>query len=340
MSLLVDRKYLGLISLSLDKFTQKDSNTWNARCPFCGDSQKSTTKARFYIYEKSGRSHLSYYCHNCHQSRDIGNLIKHINPLLYREYLVESFGNQNQKENLDKVLEQRIKSSAPVFTKKIELPSIQDLGSEHYAYGYLTNRGILKKYFTELYYTDDFASFVKHMVPETKKDLMKNDRRIIIPFYDRNNILLGFQGRATYKTEVRYISILIDENNPKIYGLNKINFNKRVYVMEGPFDSSFIENSVAAMDSALYRVDKYLLETKDIVYVYDNEPRNKDIVTAMKKTIDMGYKVCVWPNDIQPKDINDMVLSGYNPGVLNDIIDRNTFDGLKAKLELTRWSKI
>ena len=50
--------------------------------------------------------------------------------------------------------------------------------------------------------------------------------------------------------------------------------------------------------------------------------------------------VCIWPKTVKEKDINDMVLSGVSPKVIEDTINKNKFSGLSAKMALSDWSKV
>jgi len=73
------------------------------------------------------------------------------------------------------------------------------------------------------------------------------------------------------------------------------------------------------------------------VWIYDNEPRNREILSRISKTIDSGEKVVIWPSGIDEKDINDMVMSGLD---VQSVIESNTYSGLEAKLKFTTWKKI
>ena len=73
------------------------------------------------------------------------------------------------------------------------------------------------------------------------------------------------------------------------------------------------------------------------VWIYDNEPRNIEIVRRIGNTIDSGDSVVIWPNSIDDKDINDMVMSGLD---VQSVIESNTYSGLEAKLKFTTWKKI
>ena len=127
--------------------------------------------------------------------------------------------------------------------------------------------------------------------------------------------------------------MLIDDA-PKIYGLDKVQKNKSVYITEGPFDSTFISNSIA-LCGADGDIDKWGVSNP--VWIYDNEPRNREILSRISRVIEMGQKVIIWPSTIKEKDVNDMILSGLD---VQSVIESNTYSGLEAKLKFTTWKKI
>ena len=170
---------------------------------------------------------------------------------------------------------------------------------------------------------------------KTFDNLRQEGDRIIIPFRDQDGKLFGYQGRSLAPTaRMRDITIMLYEDKPKIFGQDRINYEKPVYIVEGPFDSTFIQNSVAMAGSD---VDIRTYNWSDYIYVYDNEPRNREIVNRISKTIDRGDKVVIWPNNIYEKDINDMVLAGHD---VQSIVELNTYDGLEANLKFTTWKRI
>jgi hypothetical protein len=152
--------------------------------------------------------------------------------------------------------------------------------------------------------------------------------------YDFEGSLIGFQGRALGFSNVKYITVMLNEDSPKIYGLNNLNLNEEVYVTEGPFDSTFVENSIA-----LCGADGNLksLGIRDYVWIYDNEPRNIDIVRRIEKCINNGEKVIIWPSTIKQKDINDMVISGHS---IMNVLKLNTYKGLEAKVKFIEWKRV
>jgi len=334
MSLYIDMKFVNLLSPKLERFTRKSDSLWNMRCPICGDSQKNKMKARGYIYRQ--KSNLFYSCHNCGTSISFGNLLKTMDKSLYKEYQLERFKNESSG-NIPKPDFSFVKFQ-PVFNKriKIDLPSVEQLNEDHTARLFVSKRKIPKDRWNDLYYANDFQLFVKSLIPDYEKKLVAEDPRLIIPFYDENKNLLGFQGRALSNSKIRYITIKLSDDNIKVFGLDKLDKTKRVYVVEGPIDSMFLDNSVAAMDASLYNVSLTLGQL-DYVFVYDNESRNVDVCKHMKKTIELGKNICIWPKHIKEKDINDMVLAGHS---VQSIIDNNTFNNHRAMLEYATWKKI
>lgn len=334
MSLLIDTKFVSLVSSKLERFQRKSQYLWNFRCPVCGDSHKNKMKARGYIYRQ--KSNLFFTCHNCGTSISFGNFLKSIDKSLYREYQMERFKNESSG-NVAKP-DFSLAATKPLFDKKpkIDLPTIESLADDHSAKMFVAKRKIPKDRWNDLFYANDFQHFVKTLIPDYEKTLIAEEPRIIIPFYDENKVLLGFQGRALSNTSIRYITVKLTEDSQKVYGLDRLDKTKRIYVVEGPIDSMFLNNAIAAMDASLYSV-VLSLGNYDYVFVFDNEPRNAEVCKQMKKTIDMGKNICIWPKNISEKDVNDMVLAGHS---VQSIIDTNTFNNHRAMLEFAAWKKV
>lgn len=336
MSLYIDTKFVSLVGTKLERFSRKSEYLWNFRCPMCGDSYKNKFKARGYIYRQ--KSNLFFACHNCGASTSLGNFLKAVDNSLYREYQMERFKCESAG-NVAKPDFSAVQVK-PIFNNrtKINLPKISELHDDHFAKQYVKKRAIPQDYWSTLYYASDFAGFVREVLPDYEREI-KSDERIVIPFYDEKKELLGFQGRALGSSKIKYITIKTNDDNRKIFGLDRLDKSKTVYVVEGPIDSMFLQNSVAMMDAALYNVVP-LLGDLDYVFVFDNEPRNPEVCRHIEKTINMNKKVCIWPSRIDQKDINDMVLSGKLTSEIQSIIDTNTFEELKARLEFLQWKKI
>lgn len=333
MSIYIDKKYISLLAPKLTLFKQRGEFLWNFRCPVCGDSNKDKTKTRGYIYKR--KEHFSFMCHNCGSSMALTKFVKYVDPALYNEYLLETFGESNTKTKVDAT--EYI--TRPVFKpsiRKINLPPISALPEEHYARKYLSDRKVPVK---SLFFASDFADFISETFPEYSKPLYK-EARIVIPFYDKNGNLLGVQGRSIGPSKIKYITIKANEDVPKIFGWDRLDSLQTVYVVEGPIDSLFLTNSVATMDAALYCATGILGLDLDYVFVYDNEPRNKQIVNNMRKTIAIGHKVCIWPSSTKEKDINEMVMAGNLPAAIRHIIDNNTYTGFEATIRMNQWEKL
>ena len=328
---MIDEHYARLISSRLDKFKHVKSGTYNFRCPYCGDSEKHRNKARGYLFTKN--SGLVYKCHNCGVGRSFGNFLKDQAMDLYDEYVMERYkaGLTGKGRN---VADPTFKIEKPKFKKKGELQSIERLNNEHPAVGYLQGRQIPKEHFANLYYTDKFCTWVNTQKP-TFKDVKKDHPRIIIPFIDTNGEWFGFQGRSIDPDEkLRYITIMLDESRIKVFGLNRVDFDKTVYITEGPIDSLYIDNAIAMAGAD---VDWSLLSNKEAVFVFDNEQRNKEIITRMEKAIEKGYEIVIWPENLQEKDLNDMYIAGHD---VQSLVEFNTYSGLQAQIKLSEWKKV
>ena len=321
---IVDSKFIGLVSSRLQKFKRVKSDLYNFRCPLCGDSQKHKNKARGYFYQV--KTNTNYKCHNCGASLSLNNFIKQIDPTLHKQYTLEKFKSGHTGKNFV-VEEPKFEFNKPVFKKQIDLPKASDVPI---AKEYLEKRKLDP---TKFYFAKKFRKWANSQ-KHTFDNISKDESRIIIPMYDTNRNLIGFQGRALGPNFVKYITIMLQDDVPKIYGLDKINTDETVYVVEGPFDSTFVENSVALCGSD---GDLAHLKGSDIVLVYDNEPRNKEILQRIERCIDKGERVVIWPTNIYHKDINDMVLGGHN---IMNMLRSNTYSGLAAKVQFNNWKRV
>lgn len=329
----VDDKYIRLLSTRLEKYKHVKSGLYNFRCPYCGDSQKHKNKARGYFFLK--KTEFIYKCHNCGVGRSLSNFLKENAVDLHDQYLMEKY-KQGMTGKGRHTPNPEYKSSKPYFAQKVtDLVAISDLNKGHPARDYLENRQIPQEKLSSLYYTDRFKRWVNTKVPNTFENLQNDRPRIIIPFIDKDGNWFGIQGRSlAATTNLRYITILFNQDAPKIYGLDSIDTDKTVYVTEGPLDSLFIRNSVAMCGADL---DISNWGISDSVWIYDNEPRNKQIVERIAKTIKRGHKVVIWDSQVREKDINDMVLAGRD---VKHVIECNTYQGLEAQIKFTNWKKV
>ena len=321
---IVDSKYIGLISSRLQKFKRVKADLYNFRCPICGDSQKHKNKARGYIYPL--KADMNFKCHNCGASTTFNNFLKTIDSTLHKQYVMEKFKERNVGRG-SIIPEPKFNFKKPVFRSKLNLPKASEVPI---ATKYLEKRRINPNLF---YFTNEFQKWT-NTHKQTFNNINKDESRVIIPLHDTEKNLIGFQGRSLGPNSVKYITVMLSEDAPKIYGLDKIDETKPIYITEGPFDSTFVENSVAMCGSDL---DVRTFGWSNYIWVFDNEPRNREIVERIDKTISRGDKIVIWPKQIVEKDINDMVLSGHD---IMPILKSNTYSGLEAKVKFNNWKKV
>ncbi len=258
------------------------------------------------------------------------NFLKQVDSTLQGQYSLEKFkdgftGKGSPREDPEKLIGVA-KDSKPRFKRRsrLDLPRAHE---EKKASEYLNRRKVQG----DFYYAKTFRRFVNGIKP-TFDNVRYDEERIVIPLY-YNGDIVGVQGRALGPNSVKYITVMFDDEAPKIYGLDKIRTGTPVFVVEGPFDSTFLRNSIA-MCGADGDVRKW--GVSDPIWVYDNEPRSKEITQRISNTIDRGESVVIWPSHIHQKDINDMVLGGHN---VQNLVESNTYRGLEATLKFNTWKR-
>ncbi len=339
----IDVKYLNLISPMLPLFKKKGDNLWNFRCPYCGDSQKSRTKARGYVFRR--KADLFYKCHNCGAGATLANLIKHVDSKTYDDYILERYRDGGTVTR-SPVPKPEFKFDAPVFKKDVfkSLRSISELASTHPARRLVEARGIPEKFLSnDLYLCESFYKFTNTLVKNKFPSLSGDHPRLMIPFRNEKGEIFAYQGRAFGKEVPKYITIKLDEDADKIYGLDRADKDKQIYVVEGPIDSMFLDNCIAVAGADFSKplsIGGRLMLNGELTVIFDNEPRNKEICKQIEKTISQGRNVVIWPDSMKHKDINDMILAGYSKKDIQQIITDNTFQTAAASLRFAEWRKI
>lgn len=336
MAEFIDIQYAQMLSGRLEHFKIKHTNPYkiNFRCPICGDSQKNRSKARGWLLERDNK--FSYYCHNCGASQGFNYFLKTVDPLLYNDYITEKFvANTNPKDTKETNTEQ-FKAKAPVFIKDPlkKIKKVSQLPFDHPVKKYITKRQIPPQHHYRLYFVQKFKTWINEIIPDKfdPAKIGKDEPRLIIPFLDENGKCFGVSARGFDPNGIRYITIMFDER-PKIFGLDKVNFNEPYYIVEGALDSMFLSNAIS-MNGAEGNGNS---ANENAIYVFDAEPRNKEIHGRMEKVIKNGYKICIWPSDVPGKDINDMYLNGLKN--VEKLIEDNTYKGLQAELKFQAWRK-
>lgn len=329
----VDYKYANILSTRLQKFKIKNHSPYRAnfRCYVCGDSEQSKTKARGWILDQDNKAF--YYCFNCFYSKPIGIFLRNYFPALYNDYIIDKkLDIKNKTTPLDTLTTKQPKflsTTSPLKSQYIQ--KLSSLKSWHFAKKYVEQRMIPSNQHYKIWYTPKFKKWVNSLIPDKLKG--KDEPRLIFPFIDKNDKVVGFTGRSLNKFSMRYITIMLDSNASKIFNYNEVDITKQYFITEGPIDSLFLPNAIAMAGADIKIVDK----PNNAVYIFDNEPRNKQIIQRMNKLINDGCNIVIWPSHIKEKDINDMVLAGYDPMPL---IRPNIYMGLNAELKLREWSKV
>jgi hypothetical protein len=343
MPLYIDAKYINLVSNRLERFQWKKPTLAACRCPVCGDSSKTKSKVRFYFYEKGGEFFVR--CHNCDYSTTLGGFLKRMDGNLHRQYCFETLRDRNDRGYQRETEKPKPKKIVLPENEVLEdIPCLSDLPSSHPAVEWATSRMLPKDRLSLLYYAENFAEFISKIDPEAN---VGDDPRVVIPIFTHTGALTGAQGRTLTRTggggrEIRYITIKADKSGGRMwYGLERVNKDEPIIVVEGPIDSLFLKNGVAMLGLSDPLNVPVGLPTDKLVYALDNEPRNKQVVEAMEALVDAGRAVCIWDVRVNGiKDINDMIKKGFKAGEIESLIRQNAHTGLSAKLAINRWKRV
>ena len=342
----LERKYLSMVMANLDRSKWVNENTLNHRCPYCGDSQKNIYKSRGYHFVKE--QSFIYKCHNCGKTTSSVNFLKENFPVVHREYLKEYLSEQGHKPKRKMPSSEKFKftpqtdilNKSESKNKDSSLKAIAFLAAEKTeARQYLIDRKVPEYAIKDIWFVPQAQTL--HLLSDKYTDrVLGNDPRIVLPFYNENGELVGVSGRAINNSTLRYLTMRFRDDVPLIFNLNSVDRTKTIYVTEGPIDSLFLPNGIAVAGSDFKKIPEDIKD--NAILVYDNEPRNKEIIKKMDEVIDLGYRVCIW-NDkriTEYKDINDMIMSGLSESEVVDIINSNTVYGLSAKMQLMEYKKI
>ena len=301
----IDHKYIRLLSSQLDRFKQKSDELYNFRCPICGDSQKNKYKARGYVFRK--KQYLIFKCHNSGDSRSLGKLLEHVDPSLYRQYTVERWEARYESKIRPSgfISKSNFNFNAPVFAEHSPKKMLTDIGAfclkdlpdSHEANQFVKNRKIPPQKSRGLYYIDDEEKLEK-ISPKYKDRIVGHSPRLLLPFCDKKGNMVGLTGRLISGKGLRYLALKFNaDEEPLIFGLENWDERRNTIVVEGAFDSFFLDNCIAVGGSDFGRIGD-LVHKENTTIVFDNEPRNKEVVKRMKKIISDGWTICIWPENI------------------------------------------
>ena len=334
----LEEKYINLLAYKLPLFKKVKQNLYAFRCTICGDSKKHSHKTRGGFYLPPNSDSYNMGCFNCGASMKFGNFLRLVDPMLYNEYSVEYYKAKNDERSI--ITSSNVTPDPPVVKKRLNLFNLEcitDLVESHPAVKYLLKRKIDKCNWHKLYFILQFKKWEAEFRKEKLEKWIPEHPRLIIPFFDKSGNITRLSARAFGNEEPKYIYMKVMDNASRVYGLDTVDETKRVYVFEGPIDSLFIKNSIAVGSASLLVPE--LSVYNEYVLVPDNQPRNPEVCKQIKKMVDSGAKVCLWPYSMQYKDVNDMIMNGYTVDEVKQIIDSNTFGGLQAKIMFGAWVK-
>ena len=327
MSSYIDLKYIMMLSPRLDKFKRVRDNLFNFRCPYCGDSQKSRSKARGYFYRK--KNDFFYRCHNCAKGTTFGKVLEYIDQETYKQYVMERW-----RGSAPNTKEPEFNFTAPKFKKKDpkleSLTPINKLNTDHPARQFVESRQIPEEFYSDLYLCSKFFEWAKI---GTKVPRRQEHPRLVIPFRDETGEVFAAQGRAFGKETPKYLTVKF-QDKPKIFGLDRADLSRKIHVVEGPIDSLFVDNCLAMGGADFGSLPE------DAIIILDNEPRSREIIKRMENLIENNYELVIWPDSIPHKDINDMILAGMTSDDVQELIKQNTYNGLQATARLSAWKRI
>ena len=336
-----DLKYCGIVSSRLNLFKIKSNLPYSAnfRCYVCGDSEKNPNLRRGWLREYQGTTW--YSCFNCGYKEPLGKFLKDHMPELADEYLTETFLERKNRIKPPKRGLETLKTKVPEFRKGDshlrKLKCVSQLKVGHKAKTYVESRKIPTSKHFMLYYCPKFAAWTNNIIPGKFKSIEYDEPRLIIPFLDAKGKMFGYAGRSfNPNSKLRYITIMIDEDMPKLFGLNTVDFTKPYFVTEGQIDSMYLTNALAMAGSD--GTTRGLQNDYDATFVFDNEPRSKEIVAKMEKVIHRGNKIVIWPHHILDNDIGDMIQK-RPASEIEKTMKACTYSGAEAQLELSMWRK-
>ncbi len=348
MSLYLEKSFLNRMSFTLLRFKWIKPDVARFRCPYCGDSTKSSVKARGYVFINEKHDGYVFNCKNCGVGRGMYDFLKDQDEFLWKEFIVERLKERGgdttgrpakevvvaQGGFMARMIEQTVAYQDPLE----DLPRLSSLPDSHPAVAYMMDkrkftRGMLER----LFYAADFNLVALNIDKTLKEEQAPHDKRIIIPFYHPDGKLKCIQGRALDPKAMRYITVKTNEDVDKIFGLERVDQARPQLVFEGPFDSMFFPNAVATCDSAL---TKYASDQS--IYVWDNQPRNKEIVKRIEQAIAAGCRLVIWGPDcpFQGKDANEMIVNGADTKDILRWMATHTFRGLTAALKFNEWKSV
>jgi hypothetical protein len=257
-------------------------------------------------------------------------------PDIYKDYVFYLYKDREEKPTIDQIKQQlEEKKTQKLYIEEVALRSLTDSFSQmdktHPARRMIEKRQIP---LNKIRFCKNFYDLTKTLL---KEDTFKSYKEpcIIIPFFKKNKQIEIFQARFfNPKITPKYLTVKFNPDAQKIYNADYIDPEKTVWILEGPIDSMFVENSVAMAGADIK------LDYKDQVWVYDNERNNEEINKKVLTKIEKNSKVVIYKVSDKFKDINDGIMKGmFEKKDIISMLRERTFSGLKAKLEFTKFKR-
>lgn len=336
----LDIKYSNMIGSRLNRFRIVRNNPYvaNYNCPLCDDIHEKR-RARGYLLEKKGK--IISYCHNCGASMLLQNFLEIIDYFIYSEYKIEKLKNRWQNK---KVTNNEIFNESTTFPKKQLDLGVKLSLNDSMSLEYVKNRKIPKLFYESMYHCDNI-NIISKKIDKYSETNFYNAPVLVIPFYDKNKSYSYLSCRSLIPdSPFRYIVLEVDNYLPKIWGIEYIDWKQPIYIFEGPIDAMCVPNSLALAGVSSDKSVEYILNhtSKDnIVFSFDNELYNRDVLKQIRKKIEQGFSVVICDKNFKGKDINEIITKEImTPDEIYKYLKDRTFSGLRAKVELSYQLKL
>lgn len=325
----IQQMFIARLGSQLENFKQRKVRewTWSHTCEKAHGSKRKKTRAGIFLNHE-GTSFIMK-CQHCGVSTSFLNFLKETSPYLYDEYRMQKYRENNPVvETAPEPVE------VPLLDINLDgLIPVTSLKPTSSIVKFLSDRKIPTKHYKLFYVAPRFFEWASRYKPEFKE--IKNDApRLIIPYFDLHGRVFGFTCRSFDPNDSkRYLHLRLDMTCDFVYGTERIDPTKTIYVTEGQIDSLFIDNAVAVGGANYESAFMRSIQTNCVIIPDSDWKRNKQVGNQVKKAIKFGYKVFFVPDLVEGKDVNDWVKYGMSIEDVKSMIDANTKSGLQAQLE-------
>ena len=317
----------------------KDSHQiYNFSCPVCGEGKSKNKRRGFFIVKDN-----YFYCQNCQKSWSPVNWIMEVEHLTFRQVVKES--NEYDNTFNEVLLKQTLtedRNTKPIKLSSLPHDSINLSDPVQLQYHHNSKEVQFCLKYIKSRRLDSATNRPRNFYISLTDEIHKN--RLCIPFYDVTGKIIYYQTRALYDKDAAIAKYFSKKGCEKsLYGINNILSDlEYIFIFEGPIDSMFCQNGVAACGLSLSKLqeeqlDKYRLFEK--IWVLDNQLENPDVHKKYTELIDKGANVFFWSRDFKDyKDMNDVCVATGKNHIPTKFILNNTLNRMAAKLKLAELS--